>query len=79
MTTKLTAFAISKSPIKKKNFRGAEVVQSVKCLTIGFNSGHDLMDREFKPQVSSTLTVQSLLEIQSLSLALCPLSLLQNK
>ena len=27
------------------------VVQSVKCPTLGFSSGHDLMVREFKPHV----------------------------
>ena len=30
---------------------GAWVVQSVKCPTLGFSSGHDLTVREFKPHV----------------------------
>ena len=32
-------------------YRGAWVAQSVKCLTLGFSSGHDLTLCEFKPHI----------------------------
>ena len=61
--------------------RGAWVAQSVKPLTLGFVSGHDLTVREFKPQVGlCALTSWSLLGILSLPLPVshtcsCTLSL----
>ena len=30
---------------------GTWVAQSVKCLTLGFGSGHDLMGQEIKPHI----------------------------
>ena len=46
------------------------MAQSVKCLTLGFRSGHDLMIHEFEPLSGSTLTMRNLLGIFSLSLSL---------
>ena len=62
--------------------RGTWVAQSVKRLTLGFGSGHDLMVRGFKPHTGSVLTTQSLLGILFLPLSLpfpCLLSVSQNK
>ena len=62
--------------------KGAWVAQSLKCLTLGFSSGHDLKVHEFKPGV------RILLGLLSVSASLCPtvaharllaLSLSQNK
>ena len=61
----------SETVLKSKD-RGARVAQLVKCLTLGFGSGRDLMIPEFQPHVSSVLTVWSLLGILSLLLSLCP-------
>ena len=58
------------------------MAQLVRCLTLDFNSGHDLTVREFKPASGSALKVWSLLEILSLPLFLslpCSLSLKINK
>ena len=62
-------FCRKRAFIKSTEFRGAWVAQSIKCLTLGFGTVHDLMVREFEPHVRLSL---------SLSL---PLSLLppQNK
>ena len=43
--------------------------QSVKRVTVGFGSGHDLMVHGFEPHVE--LTVQSLLGILSFFLSFC--------
>ena len=47
---------------------GAWVVHSVRHLTLGFSSGHDLTVRGMEPHVGSVLTVQSLLVILFLPL-----------
>ena len=58
---------------KKHHRWGTWVAQSVKCLPLGFGSGHDLMVCGFDPHTSgSALAVWSLLGILSLSLSLCP-------
>ena len=41
--------SLSYSWYKKVIFRGAWMAQLVKCLTLGFGSGHDLTVREFEP------------------------------
>ena len=43
-------FKIAKLGLKKK-LQGAWVAQSIKCLTLGFGSGHDLVVGEFEPRV----------------------------
>ena len=43
-------FLVTQSEKKKKN-RGAGVAQLVKHLTLGFDSGHDLMVRGFKSRI----------------------------
>ena len=48
---------------------GAWLAQSVKCLTLEFGSGHELMVPELEPLSGSALTVESLLGILS---APCP-------
>ena len=53
---------------------GARVAQSVKCLTLGFGSGHDLTVVGWSSTWDSVLTARSLLEILlslSVSLSLC--------
>ena len=60
--------------------RGAWVAQSVKHLTLGFGSHHDLMVHETEPHIRLALTAQSLLGILSLCLSVSlSLSLSQNK
>ena len=49
------------------------MAQSVKRLTLGFSSGHDLTVHEFEPHVGSTLTVWNLLGSLSPSLLAPPL------
>ena len=49
---------------------GTWVVQLVKCLTLDFGSGCDLVVRGFEPMLGSALTAQSLLVILSLPLSL---------
>ena len=51
---------------KRFLFRGAWVAQSVKCATLDFGSGQDLLVVRSSPEWGSTPTVQSLLEIFSL-------------
>ena len=55
-------------------FRGTQVIHSVECLTLGFGSGHHLMVwfLSLSPALGSRLTEESLLEVLSLSLSLCP-------
>ena len=64
-------------------FWGARVAQSVKCLTLGFGSGHDLTGLTgSSPASGSVLAAQSLLGILCLPLSLSLLHLLclsQNK
>ena len=74
--------------LKMATSKGAWVAQSVKCPTLDFGSGHNLMVHEIQPCVSSALIAWSLLGILSLpfylpfplsrSLSPC-LSLSQNK
>ena len=45
----LLNFAMNVKLLSKVESRGAWVAQSVKRLTAGFGSGHDLMVGEFKP------------------------------
>ena len=49
---------------------GAWVAQSVKRLTLDFDSGHDLAVRELELQSGSALTAWSLLGVPSLLLSL---------
>ena len=51
---------------------GAWVAQSVKCLTLGFGSGLDLVVHEFKSLMGLCTVVWRLLGILSLSFSLCP-------
>ena len=44
-------FASSEYATQKESYRGAWLAQSVKRLTLGFGSGHDLMVGEFEPHV----------------------------
>ena len=59
--------------VKIAQGRGAWVAQSVKRLTLGFGSGHHQISQFVgsSPASDSTLTVQNLLGI--LSLSTCPL------
>ena len=51
--------------ILRKYYGGAWVAQSVKRLTFGCSSGHDLVASEFKPALGFVLTGQNLLGILS--------------
>ena len=44
--------------ILKKNMRGVWVAQSVKCLTLEFGPGHDLMVVRLRPVSGSVLGVE---------------------
>ena len=66
----------------EKKLWGARVAQSVKRLTLGFDSGHDLTVVGWSPLLGSALTVWNLLRILSLLLSphpQCALSLSQKK
>ena len=52
------------------------MAQSVERLTLDLGSGHDLMVVRLSPELVSVRTVWSLLGILSLSLSLCPSSVL---
>ena len=41
----------SRCSLEKDLFRGARMVQSVKCPSLDFGSGHDLIVRGIEPQV----------------------------
>ena len=61
--------------LKRQSLWGAPVAQLLKCLTLGFGSGHDLMVRGFEPHVrlhadSPEPAVRNLLGILSLSFSL---------
>ena len=60
---------------------GAWVAQSVKCLTLGFSSGHDLMVQEFEPCIRLFAdSVEPAWDSLSLTLPdLCSLSFRTNK
>ena len=55
---------------RERNAGGAWVAQLVKCGTLDFGSGHDLMVCEMEPQWGPVLTAWSLLGILSLRLSL---------
>ena len=69
--------------LSKEDIRGSWVAQSVKRPTLGFNSGHDLTDPEFKPCIRRHAgTVQPAWDSNSLSIPflLCScIALSQNK
>ena len=78
----LSVSKINKCLKKKKSSRDAWVVQSVKCLTLDFSSGHDLAVLEFELRVG-LLGGSVEPAWKFLSPSLCPslhtLSLSQNK
>ena len=54
----------------KSHFGGAWVAQSVKCLTLGFSSGHDLRDLGSSPMMGSMLNAESTCPLPQLLLLL---------
>ena len=69
----LSGFDALKTVQIKYFSQGAWVAQSVKCPTLGFNSGHDLRVMELSPIPGSVLGGKSACGFSfSLSLSLCP-------
>ena len=69
---KLLLFICEKKRINKLH-QGAWVVQSVKCLTLGRGSGHDLTIHGFEPYKGlCTGSVETAWDSLSLSFSLCP-------